>query len=1073
MAEVVPLDLVKLDVLPLPAIPAEIAWKQYLFYMIAYCDTFHDFAKERKLEGEGRSVSKTDIPDRVGFVMNLINKMDSSIPFNTYLPIINSFRAGTFENNTYAAFTRLLKNPLMNAISDPTIQANIKAYLPTVFSTPANEELLQQDMNERSFQTAVPPINSKVIELYMPAVVYGDTTQDNFISFLKTAYGECLDVDGTLKFVEDTASFPRNIFTTKLANFKKIITTQTRWDPAGLSKFEAATQVAVANVSAPSFRSTQMSTSLQTTFTAESAYFRQATNEIIYPGAKIPITKAGPSVNHLFMHMALEGDDVSAQLKEKFKVMIRAAKNDSKKNMVLPLDATAGTAAAQDVRLRRLTSSKRSGDYENIHSAIHAKALMFTGDEPAFTYAVLNKCPIVFHSCSATGHHFKFYIPPPTDPAAAAAQAATRAVVAAVLKASELQKFFGGADEFYKSFLSNLKEAVFEGMGYGGKVCGSQEAADLLQGYLVRELEKDKEFFNDLVAARTIFRNFGGIALADLKLVDIQKLQSGGITKAITDKLSAIPDLEARNAQLESKLADVRKYIPLKFHQTGDKINAVNGTLFKPNTSGTPFLVLGIKENELKPGWIFKEYKLEPGALFPHFKNMEGNIGGIAKLLNINAKLTNETLKRKNLNAIQGALESLGLEKMPDAEDDSDAIAEAIDNIDRWLASPTAGGYMEVNVPLVKRAVTKRKRNNVPYKLNTTMKRYRNMPTKVLYVNKVETPKNKYLELHTKIASLDASKIPFKLTPQEYADMIVYRLIINDAILEVTPEPEPPEVESNVNMTDPTELQAGGAKMSDAMLSYCMDLFMNHVEPFYRKHIEGVDTSASSSLVSVLRSVVAGSFIQDVELLLNEISSSPEFPSDPNSALYEAMKTTAANNLNAIFNLLDKSYNDARLKVSINEQHKAGSASFKDISDIMNTYSNHLSEINNDKAINSFYDNMNKITTFIKESIIESGPVTKTRGEAQAELDALPDADRTIADKDILQNYVKYALNDYLEVEILGVPTVAPAAIVAPAAEEPTTPVGGPVAKKGGSRSRERKLKHKRGSPRRRSLRRK
>jgi hypothetical protein len=1070
MAEVVPADLVRLDVLPLPTTGTEVAWKQYLFYMIAYCDTFHDFAKERKLEGEGRSVSKIDIPDRLGFVMNLIDKMDSSIPFNTYLPIINSFRAGTFENNTYAAFTRLLKNPLMDAIPDAAIQTNIKAYLPSVFSLPANEELKQQDMNERSFLTAVPSINSKVIELYMPAVVYGDATQNNFIGFLNAAYGECLDDSGVLKFVEDTASFPRNIFTTKLAAFKKIITTQTKWDPAGLSKFEAANETAVANVSAPSFRSTQTSISPQASFTAESAYFKQATNEIIYPGAKLPITKAGPSVNHLFMHMALEGDDVSAALKEKFKVMIRAAKKDSKKNMVLPLDATAGTAAAQDVRLRRLTSSKRSGDYENIHSAIHAKALMFTGDEPAFTYGVLNKCPIVFHSCSATGHHFKFYIPPPTDPEKAAAEAETRAVVAAVLKASELQKFFGGADQFYKSFLTNLHNTVFSDFIEVGR---SVEAGYILQLYLANELEANQEFFNDLVAARTIFRNFGDVALADLQLVDIQKLQSGGITNAITDKLRAVPDLEARNAQLESKLADVRKYIPLKFHQTGDKINAVNGILFKPSTSGIPFFVIlrsSVSDRETN-------YKLEPGAMFPHFKNLEGNIGGIAKLLNINAKVTSEILKRKNLNMIEGALESLGLEKIPSKDEIVKAGIAAKRQIRGWLDSPTEGGYMEVNVPVIKRAVTKRGRNNVPYKLNVTRKRSRNMPAKVLYVNQVETPKNKYLELHTKIASLDASKIPFKLTPQEYADMIIYRLIINDAILEVTPEPEAPEVESNVNMADPTEVQAGGAKMGDAMLSYCMDLFMNHVEPFYRKHIEGVDPSASSSLVSVLRSVVAGSFIQDVELLLNEISSSPEFPSDPNSVLFEAMKTTAVNNLNAIFNLLDKSYNDPNLKVSINEQHKAGTASFKDISDIMNTYSNHLSEINNDKAINSFYDNMNKITTFIKESIIESGPVTKTRDQAQADLDALPDTDPTIADKDVLQNYVKYALNDYLEVEILGVPPlpVAPSAPVA-MEEGPETPVGGPPvvpAPKGGSRSRDRRNKHKRGSPRRRSLRRK
>ena len=1024
MAEVVPADLVRLDVLPLPTTAAEVAWKQYLFYMIAYCDTFHDFAKERKLEGEGRSVSKTDIPDRLGFVMNLIDKMDSS--FNTYLPIINSFRAGTFENNTYAAFTRLLKNPLMDAIPDATIQTNIKAYLPSVFSTPANEELVQQDMNEKSFQTAVPSINSKVIELYMPAVVYGDTTQNNFIGFLKAAYGECLDDSGILKFVEDTASFPRNIFTTKLAAFKKIITTQTKWDPAGLSKFEAATEVAVANVSAPSFRSTQMSTSLQTTFTAESAYFKQASNEIIYPGAKLPITKAGPSVNHLFMHMALEGDGVSAQLKEKFKVMIRAAKKDSKKNMVLPLDATAGTAAAQDVRLRRLTSSKRSGDYENIHSAIHAHALMFTGDEPAFTYGVLNKCPIVFHSCSTTGHHFKFYIPPPTDPAAAAAQAAARAVVAAVQKASELQKFFGGADEFYKSFLSNLKEAVFSAEVQVG---ASVQVGYLLQVYLAKELEIDKDFFNDLVAARMIFRNFGGVPLADLKLVDIQKLQSTGIIKVIKDKLSAVPDLEDRNAQLESKLADVRKYIPLKFHQTGDKINAVNGTLFKHNTSGIPFLVNGAKQ-----------YKLEPGAMFPHFKNMEGNIGGIAKLLSTNTKITNETLKRKNVNMIEGALESLGLQRIPSKGEAMAAAAQAIASIDRWLVVPTTGGLIEVNVPVLTRVATKRIRN----KVNTTRKRSR---------NQVEKPKNKYLELHARISALDRSKIPFKLTPQEYADMIVYRLIINDAILEVTAEPETPEVESNDNMSDPTEVQAGGAAMSGAMLSYCMYLFDNHIEPFFRKHLNANEATAEDLLVSVVRSIVAGSFIQDIELLLGEISSSPEFPGDANYREYKNMKDNAAATLDGIFNKLDRSYSKPEQILRVKEQH-VGDASFKDINRILRYY------LTTSKITDAFLIDINTLITFLNNIFIEVDGVAVSRDAAEAAMNAVPDDGEITADNMIaLQNYVKYALNDYLEVEILGVPA--------------GTPPGGPPVARGGSRSRERRNKHKRGSPRRRSLRRK
>jgi hypothetical protein len=1014
-------QLIKLDVIPLPTNPAEIAWKQYLFYMIAYCDTFHDFAKERKLEGEGRSVSKKDIPDRVGFTLNLIKKMDTSFPYvDKYFPIINSFKAGTFENNTYAAFTRVLNNPLVLNIADATIQANIKSYLPSVFSLPANEELKPQDMTEKSFQN-VPPRDSSIIELYMPAVVYGDTTQDNFIGFLKAAYSDCIDADGTLKFVEDTASFPRNIFTTKLANFKKIITTQTRWDPAGLSKFEANNYTANSVVSAPSFRSTQISSSPQATFTSESAYFNQATNTIKYPGNDgISIIKAGPSVNHLFMHMALEGDGVTAQLKEKFKIMIRDAKKDSKKNMVLPLDATAGTATSQDMRLRGLTSSKRSGDYENIHSAIQTGSLMFTGDEPAFTYGVMNKCPIAFHSSSSTtGHHFRFYVPPNKDPALAAAAAKKREIISTVVKAAELQRFFGGTDRFYGSFLTNLKTAVFSAPGIA--VGARTDVGNLLQVYLAKELELDMEFFNDLVKARVLFRYFGDTPLAALDKVDIAYLQSKELNKALTDKLSSVEGLEARNQILEAKLADVRKYIPPRFIQNPTTIDAVNGTLFKPNTTGLPFLVNGANK-----------YKLEPGAMFPHFKNLEGNIGGIAKLLIANDKIINQKLKDKNTNMIEGALESLDIEKIPNAATAAAATKRANELIDGWLAMPAKGGYMEVNT----RKATKRLRNNnnVPVKVNLTRKHIRNVPVKVT---------SKYVTIHEAIKGLDASKIPFKLSPQDYADMIVYRLIINDTILELTPEePSTPE-NSIVEMNDPTELQEGGAAMSADMLSYCMDLFNNHIELFFRKHLEDKGTAADM-LTSVLRSIVGGSFIQDIEQLLMEIAGSPEFPGDANAALYEGMKTNAAAVLNGIFDKLVTSYNDPKAVLKVNEHHVDG-ASFGDVSRVLTYYST------TPIVTDAFFPNMNIILTYLNNLFIVSAGVAVDRAVAEPAMLAEPD-EGAIGDTSALQNYVKYALNDYLEVEILGVPVPA---------------------KKGGSRSRERKLKHKRGSPRRRSLRRK
>lgn len=992
----------KVDSLPLPLNEEDGSreWKQYLFYMIAYSDTFHDFSKERKLEGEGRSVSKEDIPNRVDFTLKLISKMDDSFPFSSiYYPIINSFRMGTFENNTYAAFTRILNNPLYNSIDEPAIKNGIQSYLPTVFSLPENEEIKVQDMNEKVFQTAggIPDINSSVIELYMPAVVYTDTTQDNFINFLKVAYSDCLD-GAVIKFVEDTASFPRNIFTTKLGEFKKIITSQTKWDPAGLSKFNGLSDVSKSTVSAPSFLSLYKYSGGKGGFNYQSAYFKQAEDIIVYPGYSSKITKCGPSVNHLFMHMALEGDDISGQLKEKFKIMIKAAKKDSKNNLVLALEVGAGKPELQDERLRKLTSSKRSGDYENIHSAMNRDALMFTGDEPAFTYGVLNKCPIIFHSSSATGHHFKLYIPPPRNPEIAKAAAEERALISEVLKAAELQKFFGGTDVFYKSYLINIQKAVFSSDNIS--VGTRKDVGRLLQVYMANELKLDTDFFNELVRSRQTFKELGAPPMAGLDRVDIKALQAGEFDTKLKNKLRSLglEKLKESNSKLEPNLANVRKYIPLKFHQKLGSINMVEATLFKDNERGLPFLVNGAEK-----------YKLEPGAMFPHYKDMEGNIGGIAKLLSMNEKTTNNILKQRNINTINGALEYMGITEIPSAAEAAAAVKYANDLINPWLA--TNGGSNK----------------------NKT--------------RKVKKSSNKYLDLHKKILLVHPSKIPFKLTPKEYADMILYRYIINDVILEITPiEPTNPEVENNVGTNEPTELQDGGAVFTDEMKSYCIDLFNCHIEPFFRKHLENSPDSSGFTL-SVLNSVVGGTFIQDIEMLLNEISGSPEFIGDSNSELYEGMKTIAATTLDGIFNKLERSYTDPKKILKINERIEG--TSFDTIKKLLEYY------VTTPIIIDRFFDDMNNIIGYLGNLFLETPGVAIEREAAEP---AMFKAD----DNDIkaLQHYVKYALNDYIDVEIIGV-------------HKDTTGSRDPSVKGGSFQLRGRQRRRRNGSPRRKSLRRK
>ena len=51
----------------------------FLFFLIAYCDTFHDFSSNRPIKGEGKSVSKEDVGNRADFVKNIIKQMEPEI----------------------------------------------------------------------------------------------------------------------------------------------------------------------------------------------------------------------------------------------------------------------------------------------------------------------------------------------------------------------------------------------------------------------------------------------------------------------------------------------------------------------------------------------------------------------------------------------------------------------------------------------------------------------------------------------------------------------------------------------------------------------------------------------------------------------------------------------------------------------------------------------------------------------------------------------------------------------------------------------------------------------------------
>jgi len=1092
-APVDPALIALIDTLPSPSDAASLEFKKRLFYILGYCDTYHDFAKERTLkeraEGEGRSVNKNDIPDRPGFVVNLINKMDPSFTnFNDILRVINTSKIGSFENRVSANFTNVINPPLLSLFPDDQRDL-LSTYLREVYSLAPGQVIQYQKMNEASFSGGVPTADSSLMELYMPAVVYTEQTKANMIQFLKTTYPDCVEAAGAaggqLRIIEDTSSFPRNIFIGMMNQFKKMVTTQTKWDPAGVhySGFDERNgNVVDVNgiMSAPSSRS--LLEYRTAAFDPRSSYFDLNTNRIKYGSVNMTVNKAGPSVNHIFMHMLLEADGISDAIKQKYRIMIANSKKDSKKNSTIDL-----LGGASDAKLRELTSSKRSGDYENIHSAIATDSLMFTGDEPAFTYAVMNKRAAVFHSSSGGQHHFKLYKPPLRDPLAARAQAQKKEIITLVLKAAELEKLFGATDIFYRNYLINLKETIFSDRIV--RVGTSSKVGEYLITYLSNELERRKDIFNNIIMSRTNFARLPAINTRGLKDVKIDNL--GELSDIVAGKEQEIAGLVKRNQDLEEYLSPILEYIPRSYLKKVDTISPLDASLFKPHTgTGLPFLVIdnpkgtrelpedAVRGAARKRGavraaaaadeLVKHRYNLEPGGFFPQYKYLEGNMNGIVKLLQVAEKSSNDLIKSKNQRLVNETLAEMEIVPVADI---NTVKAAARARIDQWLGGNQAGGNYTRN--------RKRLRNNVLYtKSNAKTRRvnqhnfYKGLDTKLSYT-----------ELHKIIQAIPSSKVPFNLKSDQYADLIVYRVMINDAIKKITDKietnaPHAQEMQPiNMSVNDPLPIvegdQKGGANISDDVAIYCRELFDNVILPFFDKHFLFED-GAGSTVENILQTIIGGTYMQDLELMLCGIIESQPIEGNLDQGLYIAMIDTAKNVLDGIFKLLKESHDDSTLYIKARMKHEG--VTFDNLKAVIIKYSIPVvpavpPEPGVKHEFDTFFADMQSVLVFIQMILYddtkrEVHPYAKNN---QTYDEYYVDAEANgLNDSQAMQVYIKHALNDYLDAEYYGF-SAAPAA---PAAGPGSAAYARAVGARGGSRSRYRLNRRKRGSPRRKSLRR-
>ena len=593
-------------------------WKRKLFYMLGYCDTYHDFHASRLKDGN-KSDEKAALIRAVKsvgslseYIKKVIGRMDEEFGWemNVYKPIddfITTKNKYSFENAMFAAFTKTIASPLpveggaevinKNTLAekmDPDGEKYMK-YLHESLKIKQTQTLDIQILTMKHFQDGVPEALSSIIELEMPAVLTKrDDISKNLQAFLHKCYSNNIK-DGRIQFVEDTASFPRSIFDGFPAQrdaFMKIVTTQTQWDPAGVSDYYSmdSTEKAEKIIAAPSFIAKQKFNDAGSyKFDESIAYFTD--KSIIITGnnpVSQPLTnKSGPSVNHLLLHMILNTPTVSLEQTESdlLKNVLRAASLSAakSKNITFIVDE-GGNDNDKDQKLRNYTSSKRSGDYENIHSAKFFNALMFTGDEPAFTYGVMNQYPIVYHLKSEVKHYFRFYIPP-TNPVFTAIYENQKDLRDYVHKATELETIFGTSIGNYTTlFNTTIPNELNKTIKITGAMASTvanraEMLGEVFKGVLVNNILSIKDIFENILifeavkgrlnADTQLYINQINVKLATLSTINSTNLNDATVLdnfNTIKREINAIfTELYSKITAAETKLSDVRDIIPHKF----------------------------------------------------------------------------------------------------------------------------------------------------------------------------------------------------------------------------------------------------------------------------------------------------------------------------------------------------------------------------------------------------------------------------------------------------------------------------------------------------------------------------
>jgi len=177
-----------------------------LFYILACCDTFHDFKggergkKAKNEEGDSLNLSFVGI-NYADFAKEIIERMypgsGAVDAINRIILMKNRFKDGSFENAMYRAFSTIDNECVSFLPSSP----RIKAHLRSVFGLGENEAPTFQQIDSSFFLQQTKLVQtSTLVDFVLPRVLYTVPTALNIINFMKEVYSGSVK-DTRLKFV--------------------------------------------------------------------------------------------------------------------------------------------------------------------------------------------------------------------------------------------------------------------------------------------------------------------------------------------------------------------------------------------------------------------------------------------------------------------------------------------------------------------------------------------------------------------------------------------------------------------------------------------------------------------------------------------------------------------------------------------------------------------------------------------------------------------------------------------------------------------------------------------------------